>query len=240
VLTGPHIAGLRAYKGEIVGEAAWPAIISHQDRDRLLGVLGTRRRGRPSQYPLSGVLRCGRCGQVMYAAARGGGQRQWRCKTLPGDNGRHCGQLSATAEPIDTLVNESLLLRLDGAAVRRALRKKHGVGNDATVTVANLEQRLIDLGKDQDNGLISRKEWLARRGPLQERLDATRAQLAHPERDEALAQLDGGDIRERWATLSVAQQRAVVALVIDRVVISPPPKRGARFDAERVDVIWRA
>jgi DNA invertase Pin-like site-specific DNA recombinase len=248
VLTSGRIAGLRTYRGEIVGDAVWPAIISRRDRDRLVALLGDpqrRRRGRPANYPLSGVLRCGRCDQVMYAASRAGGQRQWRCKSLPGDRVPHCGKLSAVAEPVDTVVIEALLERLDSAAVRRAIRtktKRNG-GVDAAALVAELEERLVQLGKDQDAGLIDRKEWLARRGPLQERLNTARTELSVPERDDAaaFAQLDGpGDIHARWANLSLNTQRAIVGMVIDRVVVNPPPSRGARFDPERVDVVWRA
>jgi site-specific DNA recombinase len=52
VLVSPRIAGLREHNGEVVGEAAWPAIIDHATHDRLVGLLDdpSRRRenfGRP-------------------------------------------------------------------------------------------------------------------------------------------------------------------------------------------------
>jgi site-specific DNA recombinase len=42
VLMSPRIAGIREHRGEIVGEATWPAIIDRATHDRLVGLLGTR------------------------------------------------------------------------------------------------------------------------------------------------------------------------------------------------------
>jgi DNA invertase Pin-like site-specific DNA recombinase len=240
MICGTRIAGLRRYRGEVVGAAAWPAIISGEDHQRIVGALGdprTRRpRGRHATYLLSGLLRCGHCDKKLR---RGPGF--WRCDQVPGEED-HCGQIWATAAPVDDLVEEALLLRLDSGAVRRALRQKptNGAQANAAAVVADLEARLVQLGIDHDNGIITRKEWLTRRGPLTDRLDDARGQLTPPERDgaEALAVLDG-DVRDRWAALPFEQRRAIVAAVIDHVVINPPARRGNRFDPERVDIIWR-
>jgi len=52
VLVSARIAGLREHNGEVVGDAAWPAIIDRATHDRLVGLLDdpSRRRenfGRP-------------------------------------------------------------------------------------------------------------------------------------------------------------------------------------------------
>src|SRR5262249_25482628 len=50
ILAGPRIAGLRAHRGDVVGPAAWPAIIDVETHERLRAALGDprrRRRGRP-------------------------------------------------------------------------------------------------------------------------------------------------------------------------------------------------
>jgi site-specific DNA recombinase len=39
MITGSAIAGLRRFRGEIVGAGTWPAIISTADRDAILGAL---------------------------------------------------------------------------------------------------------------------------------------------------------------------------------------------------------
>jgi site-specific DNA recombinase len=44
VLMSPRIAGLKEHRGEIVGEAKWPAIIDRATHDRLVGLLGDESR----------------------------------------------------------------------------------------------------------------------------------------------------------------------------------------------------
>jgi hypothetical protein len=68
VLMSPRIAGLKEHRGEIVGEAKWPAIIDRAKHDRLVGLLvGDESRrpanhGKPRVHPLAGLLYCGSCG----------------------------------------------------------------------------------------------------------------------------------------------------------------------------------
>jgi site-specific DNA recombinase len=73
VLVSPRIAGLREHNGEVVGDAAWPAIIDRATHDRLVGLLDdpSRRRenfGRPRVHPLVGLVYCASCGGKMTTA----------------------------------------------------------------------------------------------------------------------------------------------------------------------------
>jgi hypothetical protein len=77
---------------------------------------------------------------------------------------------------------------------------------------------------------------------LVDRLDAARARLTPPERDDAkaLALMDG-DVRARWAGLDLTQRRAVARALVDEVVVHPPRVRGSNaFDLRRLDILWRA
>jgi site-specific DNA recombinase len=61
VLVNPRIAGLRAYKGTVVADATWPAIITREQHERLVALRKdqTRRwvpRGRPAQHLLAGLV----------------------------------------------------------------------------------------------------------------------------------------------------------------------------------------
>ncbi len=85
VLVLPRIAGLREHNGEVVGEAAWPAIIDRATHDRLVGLLDdpSRRRenfGRPRRHPLVGLVYCASCGGKMTTAIA---PRQGRGYGLP-------------------------------------------------------------------------------------------------------------------------------------------------------------
>jgi DNA invertase Pin-like site-specific DNA recombinase len=239
IMCGTRIAGLRKYRGETVGKAAWPSIISTADRDRLIAVLGdpkSRSRGRPGSYLLSKLLVCGRCGGRLHAAVHGDGGRIWRCTKTPGDNDR-CGRCQIRAEPVDELVEEALLYRLDSPALARAMRRGARGSKTSASTVTDLEQKLTQLGLDHDAGLVTRKEWLARRGPLSDRLDKARAELAAETDTTALSVLNGVDVRQRWSKLDLPARRAVAATMIDRVTIAPGAP-GTTFDPDRVDISW--
>jgi len=66
LLRSPRNAGLRAYLGEIVGPAAWPAIVDESTwraaHDRLSDPARRNGGGGAATYLLTGIARCGVCG----------------------------------------------------------------------------------------------------------------------------------------------------------------------------------
>ena len=113
VLVSPRIAGLREHHGEVItkdGEpvkAAWPAIISREEHDRLVGLLKDPSRrpvnyGRPRVHPLAGLLYCGSCGGrlVSYLQPRQG--RGYGCRK---DENPDCEtRVRIVAEPLETYI----------------------------------------------------------------------------------------------------------------------------------------
>jgi hypothetical protein len=49
----------------------------------------------------------------------------------------------------------------------------------------------------------------------------------------------GAGLQQRWPSIGMDRQRAVIAAVIDRVVIHPAVKGRKAFDPDRVEIIWR-
>jgi hypothetical protein len=98
---------------------------------------------------------------------------------------------------------------------------------------------VTQLGLDQDAGIISRKEWLERRGPLVERLDAARANLSRENGTGPLQAFQGVNVVKRWAAISLDERRKVAALLIESVKIAEPAHRGNTFDPDRVDIRWK-
>ncbi|WP_414056445.1 recombinase family protein [Prescottella equi] len=73
MLTSARIAGLREHKGDIVADAVWEPIITPEQRLQILGKLASRQasgRRTPRRYVLSGMLKCGKCGNTLYSARR--------------------------------------------------------------------------------------------------------------------------------------------------------------------------
>jgi hypothetical protein len=249
IMTSPRLAGLRTYQGAVVpGVQMSTSIISVEDHERLVAILGdprVRTRGRPPSYLLTGLLRCGRCGAVLRSSVGANGKaRTWVCKRTPGDRA-HCGRCSINAEKVDELIEAAVIDVLDSAKFRRMrtrAQKAHAKRSTKTsgASIAELEARLVQLGADYDEGLISRGEWLARRGPLQARLDVARDELA--ETPDPLARFDEiADVRRVWKRLTLDVKRAVLRALLDPdegVTIHPPERPRNTFDPERVDPHW--
>lgn len=88
VMKNPRNAGLRLHRGSVVGEAAWPAIISRDDFDALLALLTDPARNRSAdkskKHLLSGIVKCGRCGNGLRVASVSARNRKYLTLQCPG------------------------------------------------------------------------------------------------------------------------------------------------------------
>jgi DNA invertase Pin-like site-specific DNA recombinase len=239
VLRNPRIAGLRAYKGEIVADGVWEPIIDRDTFEQLQAkIKRVARAGRPAKRLLTGIARCGRCGRPLWSSTGSDskhGNTRYACIKRPGSAG--CGATTVVSAPLDELVTAAVLHRLNSKAMVRALSHKP-TKKAADIDLARIERDLEDLANDFGEGRISRREWLAARSPLEDRLARARRMHDATNGTAALAPFRDGDITEKWDALSVERQRAVLAALVDRIVINPATK--SRFDPDRVDVVWRA
>lgn len=254
ILTGPHQAGLRRHRGEIVGEGAWPAIIDRVTYERIVSMLadpGRRLTSPPRRQPFTGLVRCDLCGASMdrdivhsRKATTSASRPAWatyKCHKRPGRE--NCGRLSVAAEPVEALVVEAVLQRLAAPELAEMVGRKRATGTDDTAEeIAACESRRSELAEMWAAGDVSRAEWMTAKRLLDARLDAARRRLARTSGSEAVSPYVGaGDLlRASWPSLSPDQRRAILAAVIERVSIRPATRRGRIFDSNRVEVTWRA
>lgn len=249
MLLSPRHAGLRTHRGEVVGPAAWPAIIASDDHERLVRHLkpGRAPANRVRNRLLTGLVHCGRCGGRLYAKNAGSGTRLYRCVRDPGrGQGSACGRLAVVSEPLDDEVGAQVLAVLSGPGLTEALQAAAGADEqrrELSECLASDEQRLADLAADYAAGEITRGEWAAARATLTNRIDETRRRLDSDERTGVLAQLPASEeaLRQRWEASDVTWRRAVVDAVVERVDVAPKGHRGGNnFDPGRLTVHWRA
>lgn len=258
VLTAGYLAGLRELHGYERGNdgrmtrrkapaltvaGTWPAIIDLDTLERVRAVLrdpsrrttGTNAR----KYLLTGFVVCGTCGKRMVARPRGDHVRRYICAKGPMYQG--CGT-AIVAEPVEELITETVLLRLDSPAFEAAIR---AAGEDAAgaPTVARLrddEAALEDLARDHyAERIIGRAEYLAARKALEARIEAARRRLAAGTTAGSTAML-AGSARKRWPALTFDARRTVIGTLVDRITIGPGRRGYNRFDPKRVSVEWRA
>ncbi len=244
LLKSPRIAGLREHRGEVVGRGVWPAIISLSQHRQITARLNdpTRKTIRtPRRYALSGLVRCGLCGAKMVSAPDSG-RRRYGCRSGPDFGG--CGKVYVAANALDELIARGVLLRLDGPEMAAALSARHADDDEHQTLSAALQAddaQLEELATAYADQLITMAEWRVAARRIGTRRASTEKALARLAQHDVLDGLvgNGSALRNEWATLNLTRQAAIIAAVVDRVVIQPAARASNRLDIHRVQPVWR-
>jgi site-specific DNA recombinase len=244
MLTSGRISGQREHRGELVAKAEWPAIITPQQTARLRTLLldpNRRTTGPVRRYLLVRLLRCAQCGATLVSRPRSGGDRRYICATGPGYVG--CGHTYVLAEPLERFVVNAVLYRLDSPELAAAFA---GTPREPDVErwQAEIEQsqaQLDELAAMYGRREIGLSEWSAARQPIEARVKSARSQLGRLSRTSALDGYvgDAAGLRERWQGLPLHRQHAIVAAVLDHLVVGAGRRGFNGFDSDRFTPVWR-
>jgi site-specific DNA recombinase len=240
MLASPRISGQRVHHGEIVAKAVWPAIITPKDGAGIRALLANpeRRTNKTARrYLLGGLLVCSHCGERLVARPRSGGQRRYACAKGPGFSG--CGKTYINADDVERFVTEAVLIRLDSVGLQRTLERRQRSQPDAQRWLSEMEQaqaQLVELAAAYGNREISMDELRAARAPIEQRLTAARKRLTKVSRASVIDRYvgNGEGLRAEWDSLDLSQQHAIVAAVIESVVVGPGRRGYNRFDESRL------
>jgi site-specific DNA recombinase len=246
MLMSARMSGQRSYHGEIVARGDWQPILTDEDTEQLRAILTdparlTRRTVR--SYLLSGgLLRCALCGSVLVARPRLGGARRYVCAKGPGLAG--CGGIAVLAEPLEQLIAEAVLYRLDTPELAAALAGATTEDAEADAAQASLaadRTQLAELAGAYGERQITFAEYLAARKPIEARIEAGQRKVSRLTQTTAIAAHvgDAGGLRATWRNLPLTRQRAIVAAVLDRAVVGRAVRGRARFDPDRIEPVWR-
>jgi len=224
-LCRPRNAGLMEHRGEVVGEASWPAIIDANTWRAVVGVLtDPARRDNPGGGPkwlLSGIATCEVCGAGLLSGRSGGASAKpvYLCKVG--------GHVRRNAAEVDAWVSAIVIERLCDPAARELLTRDSGV--DATMLRAKatvLRQRLDSLATAFADGDLDARQLRAGSARLHRQLTEVETELAAAARGSVLSGVvDAPDPAEVWAGLSLDRQRAIVDLLVT-VVVLPATRKG--------------
>jgi hypothetical protein len=245
MLASPRISGQRAHHGEIAASAQWPGIISAEDGARIRALLANpeRRTNKAARrYLLGGLLVCSKCGERLVARPRTGGKRRYACAKGAGFSG--CGGTFINAEEVERFVTEAVLHRVDSRDLQRARERRQRDAPEAERWWKEAEaanEQLEELAAEYGRREITIGEWKAARKPIEQRLTAARKQLAKSTHGGLLDSYVGHSDRLRadWDGLDLSQQHALVAAVIDSVLVRPGRQGYNRFDESRLEPIFR-
>ncbi len=231
-------------KGELVAHGTWTAIISRQETERLRELLNApgRDSGRAVKHLLSGVLACGRCGARMGGRTDSrSGKRNYSCSAQPGMD--RCGKVAVRAEPVEALIEASVLDVLSRSAIGE--HRTHVAGNES-----DLRKELDAARETRDllvaqlaRGELSTREWATARPLLDSRIKQAQEELgATSNAAGTLATVPSGKrVHQWWKDASVARRRAVIVALIERVEVAPGVKGRNWFDPTRIaPPVWRA
>jgi DNA invertase Pin-like site-specific DNA recombinase len=241
MLCRPRLAGLREYKGEILGDAVWERILDRETWERVRAVLTDPARRQPGprrRYLLSGIASCSECGATLRAQnISKRGYSTYACRSEPG---RRCGKVRIKGPDLDRHVSESVLAALDSPQFNEAFAadpKELAPDRDRLLT---LETRLEELARDYASDRIGRREWLAARDEVAGETDRLWKKL---DQGNARALLDavpaGQLLRDTWNQAGMEWRQELVRAVVDEVSVHPAVRRGV-FDPGRVEIVWQA
>lgn len=241
----PSLAGLRVHRGEIVGRAAWDAILDETTFDAVVHILTRPERKAPGhstarRYLLSGFAECSTCGAPLRGRPnhRGAEGYAYTCTT-----GRHTYR---AGEPVDEVVEALVVERLSRLDASGAL-VDDGAADEARALAEDrraVAGRLDALADDYADGVLSSEAYARAVARIEARLvDLDRAVgEASTRARQPLAVLDGmtgSAALAAWEGADLARRRALVELLFERVALVGASVGGREFRPEHVVVEWR-
>ena len=237
IFRNPRYAGLRAYKGEIVAEATWPALIKREHWERMQAILTTRSGDRIRAHvrsrfsPASCVA--GNA-EVRSRLARTEDNGAYGCQ--PRAQGG-CGSTVIKAEPLEEQIRDWLFDYLDDPVVDEHLAREPETGGSVQ-KIVELEERADALASMFASGSISRRQFETASQKINADLEAERVHLRPP--SVTVTALDAGEtVRDLWENADNELRREVLGAVVDHVTIGDAVRGWNFHDPTRAAVAPR-
>ena len=148
------------------------------------------------------------------------------------------------AEWVEEAVTEALLLRLANPAffVRMSERNDEDPAKEKTYSeYLTLKARELELGELVADGTMNKAQFQAAQKKLSPQIESLERSLArHASAEVAIySASQAKEALKNWVNLSLEQQRAVVKLVLDKVVITKGRAGYNKLDLSRIQPIWK-
>lgn len=241
VLRNPRNAGLRQHDDEIVGKAAWPALVSEETWRAIEALLSAPERrsggpGRAGQRMLTGVALCGVCGSTVHSGRGQAAARRYHIYRCAAAGGHVVRKL----DPIDAFVGDVVVERLGrpDAAELLIAENRPNVGEMREQAVA-LRSRLDSLAVEFADGGLTASQLRIATERIRSKLAESEAALADAGRASLLGPLvRTDDVVKAWGELDDHRRRAVIEVLM--IVTLHPVGRGTRtFRPETVSIEWK-
>lgn len=235
-LLSPRNAGQRRHRGEVVGPAAWPAILDADTVAAVRSILTdpSRKRGPSRRYLLSGVMTCGKCHEPLSGAyLKDKGNSVYRC----------LGHVSRRVEPVDEAVTALVVARLSQPDALDLFTRPSTPDADLSALRAErdgLRERLDGLAEAFAVGDVDRTQLAAGTKRINARMEQIEEALAAAVTDPTLAEVASAeDVAAAFDALPLETRRKVIDTLL-AVELLPVGSGRRTFDPEQsLHITWR-
>ncbi|QNJ56783.1 integrase [Mycobacterium phage Aziz] len=220
ILRSPRNAGLLTFRDEIVGEGTWEPIVDRETWEAACAVLDQKNTGqkgpRVRSTLLSGIVRCGACGNKMAAGKNSNGEPIYKCKRY--EVCKH--GVTRVRKKVDKYVEMSMVAKLE--------QRKWIVGTQVDAEQAKglhaeaeaLRARKASFGEALADGTLTPAQVKDATDRVNVKLEEIDAKLARLTRSRVFDGLLGHDDLEKvWLGLDLERKRAIIESLCDKIVI---------------------
>jgi DNA invertase Pin-like site-specific DNA recombinase len=238
-LRKPANAGLRTHRGQIIGAGTWLALVDENMWRAARAVLDApgRSPGRRTvrRHPLTGVLRCGKCGHYLSGMWTHNKAIVYVC--------RQCHGVSIRAEHVEPLIYQLVSGRLampDAEDLLKAEIHDAAEAERIRTELNTLNGELEAIGVERGEGLLTGKQAKIASDIVNEKIGKLRRREQDAERLRVFADLPLGTLQVADAVKRLSPDRFRAVLdVLATVTVEPVGKVGKVFNPERVQVKWK-
>lgn len=236
MMQSPRLTGWRIHQGTIaIGRdgqpvrGQWEPVLDQATFDAVVAALNPEEnrsrvpRKNARHYLLTGTLRCGVCGSVMYGNAAK--YPTYRCS----DN---VHTVAASTAPVDDLVARVVLARLADVDIETPKPEFAGAAR-----LAEVEGAIARLMASFTARELSAEVVFPAVSQLEVERDQLRGQKRRLEAAGAAPDLTSVD-RQAWDGMAVDQRRAVVETLLSAVLVRPATRKGNQFNPDRIEFVW--
>lgn len=249
MLMNPRICGYRMHQGElfldesgepVVGD--WDPVITPDEWYLLMEKIRQRQTGQAvtdnaTKYLLSGIARCGRCGTKMrafpsYRKTSTSSQYRYAC---PGKNDGGCGGVARAGEPVDRLVRNAVFISSDKVLAGVRDRAPEWTREEE---LASLERDMGEFRTAWQEKRMSAARYVALTEDLERQIAELHRERALHRAGASTSAVGPVDLRQKWESLPIEQQRAAV-LKVFRAIIIKPSSNGPIFEPADIEPVLR-
>ena len=259
VATLPRHYGIRSHNGQ-EHKAAWEPLLSREVWEDLQLAIkrGQAIHGKRSyarKHLLTGFIYCGLCGnrmKILNAQQRDGSYSPAFACVVKDHRGQvvGCGKVKRKKDPVETLVVECLMYRLNTPDLAAMLASDKS-DDSLKQLVREHEaqslrlQEIIDLYSTAE---LTFDEFRAAKTIAQDRLEALSRELDQKTSRNTIGLIPAGQsVQTAWDKADLEWRRQLLDVLVEKVLIYPKQKGDGKarykqwiFNPERVEIIWKA